>query len=222
MGAGVQELLEKYGLPNEAALIDFLQQRRRAHQEAAKDPEGLTEEERQLTTLGELYRFWKVRDQKRGINMKPLTEFDYADFGQLTKEIKDLPRRDIVKMISRLRQEHWITERMAAGVPLFKYKHCHRITADGHKCFATKWTTGKPGPLTERPVIDTQRPTGVAIQPAPGPSIGQLQEVQKASLASLEKHARLDRLLTRDVPMPDAFNTSSLQPSPPFKQSQVP
>lgn len=206
MGDGIKELLVKYGVPNEKALTEVLQQRQRAEREAAKEPQYLTEEEKGFDTFEELFRFWKTKDQQRRVQMRPFTAFDYYSLGQLTPAHKALPRSELRRMVAQLRHDKWIADRVDRGQPLYQCPHCQRITGEGHKCHALKWTTGGPGPLDTRQLLLTEENKRITIQPAPGPSLQSLQEVYEASQAQLAERARVQQLLTPDVTMTDNVN----------------
>lgn len=209
MGDGVQELLERYDLPDEAALKDFLQWQGQLELEATKDPEFLTAEERQFNTLAELALHWKKQDLRRGLSTKPVNVYDYkVDLGTLTADMKEKMRRwDLKKLIKQRKHERWIADQVAKGVPLFECEHCLRVDkVNGHRCSVTGWTTGKPGPLTSRHVIITQRPNSVTVQPAKAPPLEQLQTMYDYSHAKLAERAKIAQLLqpppvTEDVPM---------------------
>lgn len=215
MGEGVQELLTKYNVPNEETLIECLQEKRRRELEVAGEPEWLTIEEKNLETLAQLALWWKKRDIARGLNSRPLTQYDYtADLGPLTPEMKVLSRRELKKIIQQRKKDRWIEDMILKGVQLHKCPTCEELTNDSHRCMATKWSTGKPGPLTQRRIIVKQNPQGITIQPARHPSHEQVQGLYDQSRKHLEEYARIQRLLN---PTGDAVMTDATHPhlSPP-------
>ena len=91
--------------------------------------------------LGQLHRKWKVENQQRRQERANLNRFDFNDLGELTEEEKLLPKSEIRRIIRDRKEDLWVRQMKAQGIPLHQCEVCQKLVNDNHECIATRWIT---------------------------------------------------------------------------------
>lgn len=151
----------------EQQMLEKLREREQRRREQARPPKFLTEEEKRMT-MDELHCHWKVERQRRRNEREDLRAYDFQPLGDLTEEQKQLPRREVERIVARRREEVWANSMRARGVELFKCSTCYRLHTGDHTCIATRWRTeGQRNSAVPKGVVVTGTPQGVRITTTP-------------------------------------------------------
>lgn len=138
------ETLNEFVGLNKEDFFKRVSQLAREDRDSKRKPGVLSIEEQELgqRSLRDLDLKWmkEALRQVKPMHLQPI--------GTLTLEEATFSRNSIKEIIRQRRHENWVENMKQKGVKLFICPNCNSTTTEGHRCFATAWSTKiKKGPF---------------------------------------------------------------------------